>query len=50
MPMRDGTLNCVAQRVVEHFEKVKRGHGLTSMRKQKIDAWEKRMRCYQMNN
>ena len=25
MPMKDGTLNCVAQRVVEHFEKSKRG-------------------------
>jgi hypothetical protein len=44
MPMKDGTLNCVAQRVIEHFEKAKRGHGLTSVRKQKIDAWEKRMR------
>ena len=42
--MRDGTLNCVAQRVIEHFNKAKRGHGLTSVRKQKIDAWEKRMR------
>ena len=41
MPMRDGTLNCVAQQVVEHFEKAKRGHGLTSVRKQKIDAWKK---------
>ena len=43
MPMRDGTLNCVAQQVIEHFNKAKRGHGLTSVRKQKIDAWEKRM-------
>ena len=38
MPMKDGTLNCVAQRVVEHFEKAKRGHRLTSVCKQKIDA------------
>jgi len=38
------TLNCVAQRVIEHFEKAKRGYGLTSIRKQKIDVWEKRMR------
>src|SRR5271154_5624015 len=44
MPIKDGTLNCVAQRVVEHFEKAKRGHELTSVRKQKIDAWEKRTR------
>ncbi|CAG8546369.1 7872_t:CDS:2 [Ambispora gerdemannii] len=39
MPMKEGTLNCVAQRVVEHFEKAKRGHGLTSTRKQKIGIW-----------
>ncbi|CAG8628278.1 23350_t:CDS:10, partial [Racocetra persica] len=30
-------------RIIEHFEKAKRGHGLTSIRKQKIDTWEKRM-------
>ena len=28
-PLRDGNLNCVAQRVVEHFEGVLRGQGLT---------------------
>jgi len=42
--MKDGALNCVAQRVIEHFEKAKRGYGLTSTRKQKIGIWEKRMR------
>ncbi|CAB5127972.1 unnamed protein product [Rhizophagus irregularis] len=41
--MKDGTLNCVAQRVIEYFEKAKRGYGLTSTRKQKIGTWEKRM-------
>ncbi|RGB22148.1 hypothetical protein C1646_776557, partial [Rhizophagus diaphanus] len=30
MPMKDGTLNCVAQRVIEHFEKAKKGYGFTS--------------------
>jgi hypothetical protein len=44
IPMKDGALNCVAQRVIEHFEKAKRGYGLTSIRKQKIGTWEKRMR------
>ncbi|CAI2201245.1 1840_t:CDS:1, partial [Funneliformis geosporum] len=43
MPIKDGTLNCVAQRVIEHFEKAKRGYVLTSTRKQKIGTWEKRM-------
>ncbi|CAB4491795.1 unnamed protein product [Rhizophagus irregularis] len=33
-----------AQRVIEYFEKAKRGYGLTSTRKQKIGTWEKRMR------
>jgi hypothetical protein len=37
-------INCVTQRVIEHFEKAKRGYGLTSIRKQKIGTWEKRMR------
>ncbi|UZO09714.1 uncharacterized protein OCT59_029929 [Rhizophagus irregularis] len=44
MLMKDGTLNCIALRVIEHFEKAKRGYGLTSTRKQKIGTWEKRMR------
>ena len=34
--LRDGDLNCVAQRVVEHFEGVLRGQGLTPTRRQKI--------------
>ena len=33
MPMKDGAFNCVAQRVIEHFEKAKREYGLTSIRK-----------------
>ena len=36
MPIKDSALNCVAQRVIEHFEKAKRGYDLTSTRKQKI--------------
>ena len=28
-PMRDGDLNCVARRVIEHFKASKRGQGLT---------------------
>ncbi|RHZ44472.1 hypothetical protein Glove_724g34 [Diversispora epigaea] len=40
----NGALNCVAQRVVEHFDQAKRGHGLTNIRRQKIDTWEKKMR------
>ena len=35
-------LNCVAQRVVEHFEGAK-GHGLTPTRYQKIQEWEDRV-------
>jgi len=42
--MKDGALNCIAQRVIEHFDQAKRGHGLTNIRRQKIDAWEKKMR------
>src|SRR5579871_1285270 len=44
MPIKDGALNCMAQRVIEHFEKAKRGYRLTSIYKQKISTWEKRMR------
>ncbi|MEW8441098.1 MAG: hypothetical protein AB2689_23360, partial [Candidatus Thiodiazotropha taylori] len=36
-PLRDGDLNCVAQRVVEHFNGVMRGQGLTPARRQKIE-------------
>lgn len=39
-PMRDGDFNCVAQRVMEHFESAKRGPGLTEKRRQKIQEWE----------
>ena len=38
--MRDGDLNCVARRVIEHFEASKRGQGLTPARRQKITKWE----------
>jgi len=41
--MRDGDLNCVAQRVVEHFEGALRGQGLTPTRHQKIQEWEERV-------
>ena len=44
MPMKDRALNCVAQRVIEHFDNTKRGYGLTEIRRQKINDWEKRMR------
>ena len=37
-PLRDGDLNCVAQRVVEHFEGALRGQGLTPTGRQK--EWE----------
>ena len=42
--MRDGDLNCVAQRVVEHFEGTLRGHWITQTRGQKIQEWEERGR------
>ncbi|MEW8615753.1 MAG: hypothetical protein AB2610_21560, partial [Candidatus Thiodiazotropha sp.] len=42
-PLRDGNLNCVAQRVVEHFEGTLRGQGLTPTRRQKIQEWEERV-------
>ena len=41
-PLRDGDLNCVAQRVVEHFEGALRGQGLTPARRQKIQEWKER--------
>ena len=37
--MHTGDLNCVAQRVVEHFEGAQHGQGLTPARHQKIEAW-----------
>ena len=42
-PMRDGELNCVAQKVIEHFENSQRGYGLTPTRRQKIQEWEERV-------
>ena len=42
-PLRDGDLNCVAQRVVEHFKGALRGQGLTPARRQKIREWEERV-------
>ena len=42
-PMRNGDFNCVAQRVVEHFEGALRGQGLTPTRRQKIEEWEERV-------
>lgn len=42
-PMRDGDFNCVAQRVLEHFEGALRGQGLTDLRRQKIQEWEDRV-------
>ncbi|MEW8688995.1 MAG: hypothetical protein AB2556_24515 [Candidatus Thiodiazotropha sp.] len=41
-PQRDGDLNCVAQRVREHFEGALRGQGLTPAHRQKIQEWEER--------
>ena len=43
-PLRDGDLNCVAQRVVEHFEGALRGQGLTPARRRKLQDWERRVR------
>ena len=40
-PLRHGDLNCVAQRVLEHFENASRGHGLTSTRRWKLQDWER---------
>ncbi|KAK3796753.1 hypothetical protein RRG08_045761 [Elysia crispata] len=42
-PMRDGDLNCVAQRVIKHFEGAQRGQGLTPARREKIAQWEARV-------
>ena len=39
-PLRDGDLNCVAQRVVDHFKGALRGQGLISARRQIIQEWE----------
>ena len=42
-PMRDGDLNCVAQRVIKHFDGAQRGQGLTPERREKIAQWEARV-------
>ena len=42
-PMPDGDLNCVTQRVIEHFEGTQRRQGLTLARHQKIAKWEARV-------
>ena len=42
-PMRDEDLNCVAQRVIKHFEGAQRGQGLTPARREKITQWEARV-------
>ena len=42
-PLREGGLNCVAQRIVEHFQGVLRSQGLTLTRRQKIWGWEERV-------
>lgn len=39
-PMRDGDLNCVAKRVIEHFDGAKRDDGLTFAMRWKIADWE----------
>ena len=42
-PMRAGDLNCVARRVIKHFEGAQRGQGLTPARREKIAQWEARV-------
>ena len=39
-PLRDGDLNCVAQRVVDNFKGALRSQGLTPARRRKIQEWE----------
>ena len=43
-PMRERDFNCVAQRVIEHFETAVRGQGLTPTRFRNIQDWKKRVR------
>ena len=40
-PLRHSDLNCVAQRVMEHFERASRGHGLASTQRWKLQDWER---------
>ena len=42
-PLRDCDLNCVAQRVIEHFEGALRSQGLTPARRLKIQEREERV-------
>ena len=42
--LKDGDINCVARRVVEHFEGALRGQGLMPAWRQKIQEWEERVR------
>ncbi|MEW8688336.1 MAG: hypothetical protein AB2556_21195 [Candidatus Thiodiazotropha sp.] len=42
-PLSDGDLNCVAQRVEEHFEGALRGQGLTPARRWRIPEWKERV-------
>jgi len=42
-PMRNGNYNCVAQRVIEHYENAVRGQGITPTRRQKIQEWEEKV-------
>ena len=39
-PLRDGDLNCVVQRVVDHFKGALRGQGFTPARRRIIQEWE----------
>lgn len=39
-PSRNGDLNCVAKRAIEHFEGAVRGYGFSPTRCQKIQKWE----------
>ena len=42
-PLKDGDLNCVAQRVGEHFEGALRGQGFTPIRRRNLQDWERRV-------
>ena len=41
--MRDGSINCVAQCVIDYFKESTRGDGLTEARKEKINKWEEQV-------
>ncbi|ELT92299.1 hypothetical protein CAPTEDRAFT_209509 [Capitella teleta] len=42
--IKDGELNCVAQRVIDHYKGVLRGQGLTPARRMNIQEWEVKVR------